>query len=208
MTRFLWNDKDVTGELPESPGLSELLEYLDRVTADTHVVVKDIRLDGESISLDGFKPEEYPAEKLSGTEEVRVLTIQATDLLCQSIDGFVTYLQRITEPLDKLVADCRARPDQQVFQSLKDLLESFSDMMRLLHSVEKLGHLSLAEIELDGRPVTESLNDFTEIVEEVVRCQESGDYPTLADLLQYEVKPNIIQFQVLLKNVRQQLVES
>ncbi len=71
-------------------------------------------------------------------------------------------------------------------------------------SVELLG-LDLDQLQVDGKPASQMLDEFAQRLREVKEALENRDYVTLADILQYELQDTTERWQALLDLVIEQI---
>jgi len=191
MTRYYLDDRDITPDLPAGVGMSEVFHALESLTRGEHLYIREILFDGDNVLTEEFDPGQFPAEKMQPVEEVRIHSIPPNELVMQTIVGFVGFLEELSEPLDGLIADCRHEPDEYVYEKLKDLLVSLQELLRLFSITEELGNIRFAEILVKGKRADKIIQEFTEIIGEVINCREKDDLPAMADLLEFEIKPRI-----------------
>lgn len=204
MTRFFIDERDVTASVPPGLNLGQVIEHLDGVMTEQETWVQDIRLDGESLDMTDLEPAEVTAEQLAGAKMVQFVTISPRVIAVEALTNFEQFLGAIGRPLDTLVGQLRQDPTPGAFAALKDLLESLRHLIDLLDLVQKVAP-AIEKTHTNSDQAQRLIDELSDILGEIVHCQEASDSGGLADLIEFELHPLTGKFAELCDRLRQAL---
>lgn len=200
MTRFFLDDRDVTGQVWPSGNLKEVLEKLEQ--AGAHLCIKEVRLDGEPLVLNVFRPEALDSRQLQVLSEVRIIQAKPTEIAARAVDGFQDFLKQLPPRLLELAAGLRSGNQQQAFKDLGRLLESYNELNNLLGLLLEMKLLPEDWREPGDKPAAPR---FQELIQELIRCQEERDFMLMADLVEYELPARNSEFLELMEKAQKAL---
>jgi hypothetical protein len=199
MPKLLVDGNESGLDLSGMNDLSALMNALYAETASCGRVLCRVEVDGQEIDLSGEKA--LGELSLADVGEVSVTTGTAADLYKSGIEGALTLS-------DAMCADIRRSADSfrqgdfeaglSMYMACVASMETFFQLSGAILGGFQAGAFTMAEgQETPGAPSTGT----AEILGRLLEAQRGEDWTLMADVLEYEVVPNLEEWKAFLKKL-------
>jgi hypothetical protein len=206
MTRLFVDEREIAVPQPVFSSLDDVIRHVESSHLPPNSVIRQINVDGRPLVSEEFQKD--PSAILAGIERrerIDILTGTIIDIAADSIREADSYLERVNSLTPMLAASFQASPGPQAFENLRQLYEGFYWINLLLDRLETTFQISLDRIMVEGACVREHHRRFLAILKQLVDSQERQDLVSIADLLEYEVRPFVPIWQKMLESLREAL---
>ena len=194
------NDQNLPVDLSHLRNLEEALLELNEKFIPQGQQLFQVEVNGE------FFTERYPREsryvRLGEVARLDLRTVSDQDLARSILADASQQAETLVQALEKSAALFRlAAEDEanhyfaQVLEALRWLLQTGEGACQVMEV--DLGRLSTPQI----GDVSEFLRRFQDLLEEMLQVYEEEDYILLADLMEYELLPMVLQWQKILSQL-------
>ena len=187
MTELFIND--VPGQIGMSPQTwGELLVSLDEEVGRTGLLLACARFDG--VDEPSFRDAQVTARRLNDVRRVDVETATPSAFLRQCLLETIGPLNQAAEATTALSIRYRSF---DLAGCHKGLIELSNELRGLTSLVATLGvlQIDLGAFTTEGVSAADQLERFGAALDDVVTAQESEDWLTVADVLEYDLEPAI-----------------
>jgi hypothetical protein len=187
MTEFFVND--VPGQIGTSPQTwGDLLVTLDEEVGRTGLLLTAARFDG--VDEPSFRDVEVTARRLSDVRRVDVETATPSAFLRQCLQETIGPLTHAAEATTALSIRYRSFDLAGCHQGLIQLATELRGLTTLVATLGVL-QIDLGSFTPEGISAADQLERFGAALDSVVTAQESEDWLTVADVLEYDLEPEI-----------------
>ncbi len=181
---------EVSWDLSRCANLQGVLEEIYRKVGETGRIVGRIEIDGRELTRQEEK--EAGDRPLDAVGEVSLATGTVDELFRSSMAGAVTLADAIGKDIGKAVEAYRsgdAGRGQSLYTACIEAMGTFFQLAGGILNGVQSGHFHLPSDakEADFPPSTETAG----ILERLLEHQQREDWTAMADLLEYEVAPNL-----------------
>jgi hypothetical protein len=118
--------------------------------------------------------------------------MEIMDSIRKSVIGAADIVKEIGDSLFETASLLRIEQSEQVFRSLSEGMDNLNSLIDFIRELKSgIEHLRLKGIDISMEPLL-IWDSFLDVFREMLSAFESHDWITLADLIQYEVKPLLI----------------
>jgi hypothetical protein len=191
MTRLFVNEREIPPP-PELTSLDQVVRHVEQAHLPPDSIIRQISIDGLPLVSDELQQE--PGTLLEGIEKrdrIDIVTGTVRDVATDSVREAVAYLDRITALTPDLAASFLATPGPEAFESLRQLYEGFYWLNLLLDRLESTFEITLDSLTVEGVAAREHHRKFVDVMKQLVEAQERQDFILIADLLEYEIVPQV-----------------
>lgn len=186
MPRLTLNDVEQSCvNLPEFWG--ELLEGLEQRAGAQGEVVTAVRFDG--VEDPTFRGPDSAGKGLRTLASIEVETATPRALVEDALTQGRSAADALAAAAGQTSETFRSGSVASANQHLSDLGEGIRTLLTVLGTASSALGVSLEEIEAGGRSVSTDLAQMVEQFEWMIQAQQSHDWMTLADILEYDVQP-------------------
>jgi hypothetical protein len=115
--------------------------------------------------------------------------MELMDSIKKSVVGAAGVVKEIGDSLFETASLLRIEQSEQVFISLSEGMNNLNHLMDFIRELKSgIEHLRLKGIDISMEPLL-VWDNFLDVFREMLSAFESQDWITLADLIQYEIKP-------------------
>lgn len=208
MARFFILDRELPDTIPPGLDLVGALHLLETTHPDMSICIKSLEVDGRTIPLDVREFEMVTAEVLEGADVVRIVPAEPREVALSAIVGFHDHLGGLEAPVQALVAEFRKGGSPEANRRLATFLEGLHQLFRLLEMIEGAGFIDPATLEVEGRSMLGVVQDFHDLLEELVACMEEQNAFLISDLLEFEFPQQVEMVAKILTLLRERLEAS
>ncbi|MCZ9956161.1 hypothetical protein [Brachyspira hyodysenteriae] len=101
------------------------------------------------------------------------------------------FLPLILDILDSIVNKLQSGNDKEAFMYAEKFSRIVSYAFSILSNVASIYSIDYSQISLNAVTLTDAINDFNEMINNVLDAFANEDYISIADLLEYEIKERI-----------------
>jgi hypothetical protein len=202
MTRLMLNDGEQSLDtVPDR--WSDLLEGLDQ-RADAHgEVVTAVRFDG--VDEPAYREPAQMDRIVRDIDLIEVQTATPYSLLDDALAEGAAAAGALATAAGGIGSSFRGPNITEANQRLAELGEGTRSMISILGAVASARGIGLDQLEWDGHPLTAQLTALAGQLESIVAAQQSRDWLTVADLLEYEFQPALQAWQPVFDGLRSRM---
>jgi hypothetical protein len=202
MLQVFVNDMPQTIEVPAGTW-GDLLKNLEEQVADKGLLLTMARFDG--VDEPSFRDPEVTARRLSDVARVEVETATPGAFLRQCLLETIGPLDQAAEMAARLSAVYRRPEVSHGHEGLSRLANELSSLISLVAILGGPLEIDLGALTANGVTVAEQMDEFGAAIDALVAAQESEDWLTVADVLEYDLEPAIRRWIELLTVVANRL---
>lgn len=204
MPRLTLNDVQQSSvNLPEFWG--ELLEGLEQQAGTHGEVVTAVRFDG--VEEPTFREPDQARRGLAALASIEVETATRRALVDDALTQGWSAAEALATAAGKTSETFRTGGIASANRHLSDLGEGIRTLLAVLGTVSDALGVSLDQFESGGRPVAAHLAQMVEQLEWMIQAQQSHDWLTLADILEYDVQPSLTSCREVFDALRTQAAQ-
>jgi len=188
MTRYFINDREIAAPT-NFTSFDQLLKHMEESHLASDTVIRQICVDGNQFTLEALKGS--AVDNIENRERVEIFTSPLMEVAKDSIEGALEYLSRVEMLTPALSVKFQDSPDADAFQNLKQLYEGFYCISILLGKLAARYNINLGEAIVRDVRVQEHLGKFISVLKQLIECKQNGDYTLIADILEYEILPEV-----------------
>lgn len=193
---FIDNVATEIGGQPETWG--DLLEKIDNQVADHGLMLAAARFDG--VDEPSFRDAAVTTRRLANVHRLDVATATPAHFLRQCLREAIVPLEQAADATLALCARYRTLELAGCHEGLTALAENLRGLLSLIATLDAM-HVDLDSHATDGLMMAERIARLGVALDAVVAAQESADWLTAADVLEYDLEPAIRQWIAVLSAV-------
>lgn len=199
MARIFVND--VAEGLDSTPRTwGELLSALDqRLSAHGHVVTA-ARFDG--VDQPSFRDPGVTAREVATVERIEIDSTSPINLVISCLGDATGAMERLCEGTVTLADLFRGHDLAAANRGLGELGENVRALVQLIDALRGPLGIDVDRLLWDGRPVPEHLAELATLVQSIITAQESHDWLTVADIIEYDMEPALRRWHAILLALR------
>jgi hypothetical protein len=195
---------DVPQKFHSTPSTwGDLLDTLDEQAANDGVVLSAARFDG--VDQPSFRDPHVTGRTLSSVTRVDVETAVPTAFLRECLLDAIEGLEEAAKAAQMFGALYRGHDLSAGHEGLARLSADLQSLTMLVGVLEGPLQIDLSKISTDGVTASEEVHQLGAIVDSLVAAQESVDWLTVADVLEYDLEPAIRRWVKVLSVIAQSL---
>ena len=183
----------------------ENLEEILVVLQDSHIpgsrLVGDVRLNGQSYSED--LPHAAVEIGRSDIETLEVITRSAEEVAAHFLENGVNLLTVLMESVPRIVEIFRVGDEAEANEHFLRFLESLHLLIGMLDQVGAIMGLHFNTALPQDVSLNERLLKMAGIMDQIIDIQENSDWIYLADVLEYELVPELEALRDMLPKFRE-----
>jgi hypothetical protein len=177
---------------PEGDNLQQMMQFI-----MTNWVAPDRALRELKVNGDFYKEAEMGPVETIARQRVNHLEVETSagqDLARDFLSAAEDYPPAIAQAVSEVAELFRVSDEREASERYINVLETLQLFLTMLEESRRMLDLDLAAIMYEGRTVADALTRLSELIKELLSAQESEDWVLLADLLEYDLKPELIQW--------------
>lgn len=180
--------------------LGELLEMVDGHCAERGALVTAVRLDG----VDQPAPRDpgLAVLSLAGDRRVEIDTAEINGLLRAALDVAVVAVDALGAAADRLGLAFRGADLSAANHDLADFAQSLGSLVAVTHTVATASFVDLAAVKDDTASAMDMLDDLSARTETLIGAQQTGDWITVADVIEYDISSTLRRWPAVLATLR------
>ena len=191
-----------TAFVPSSPVPSwgPLLAAVDRHVEPTGEIVAAVRFDG--VDEPGFRDRALLDLVLGHELIVEIDTLRPDDLLAGVLDEASRSLPALAASALALASALRGAQVEHAARGLGQLGESISSLVQLVVAAATARRLPLEALQTREGPAMPQLRALDAQLAPLLEAQRAGDWITVADILEYDLAPQMARFDAIIDALR------
>ena len=141
------------------------------------------------------------AFKLGDADEIKITTMNQLELLNGSLNAAITFLKEFKDGIVKTTDEIRWGNSNAGFKNFSAYLSGLTMFIQIMEKISQFLKIDYNSLVYDGKSVQSYFNDLEKILASVLSTQVEQDYVLLADIVEFELKPNIEMFENILKDM-------
>jgi hypothetical protein len=188
---------NVAHELDQSPETwGDLLTRLDERALDAGTILSETRFDG--VEEPSFRDPVAVARPLDGINRVDVRTSPPSAFLRECLLEAIPALEDTAHKAASLATTFRGHDLAPGHEGMKSLAAELHSVAALTSLLSGPLAIDLTAIAIDGVTASQHLEQFESAIGAVVAAQETEDWLTVADVLEYDLEPSLRRWSALL----------
>ncbi len=183
--------------------LEEMLAEISEEVLTGQRSFTEVRVNGRPYTLE----EMGPAEEVmaAGIESLEVDTIEAQELARRFLLGADEFLEPLCEAIPALAELFALEDEQEANERYLQLLDSLQMFMQVLEAVQEILDLDLDAVRDGKASARERMDTINKVLGELLGSQERQDWVLLADVLRYDLLPELEAWRRLMPRLREQI---
>lgn len=184
--------------------LEEMLVELSQERLEGERTLTEVKINGAPYDLAAMGPADGIAA--DGIMTLEVDTLEATELARRFLLGADEFLAPLEEAVPALAELFTIEDEQNANERYLELLESIQLFMQMLESSQDILGLDLDAVSNGKASARSRMDSISGILSELLAAQERQDWVLLADVLRYDLMPELQAWRRLMPRLREQVV--
>lgn len=168
-------------------------------------VIKNIYINGTKYDDIMLSVSKSKAFKLSDDDEIKITTMSQTELLNDSIDAVLMFLKEFRNGIVKATDEIRWGNSAGGFKNFSEYLKGLTTFVQIMGRISEFLKIDYNNYIYNNKSVQFYFNELEKILSAVLSAQVEQDYVLLADIVEFELKPNIEIWNKILENMKSKL---
>jgi hypothetical protein len=199
MTRLVLNDVEQSVE-SVSADWGELLKGLEESANGRGEVVTAVRFDG--VDAPTFREPAQTCRALRDVGLIELDTATPSDLLDEALAQGAVAAGTLGAAAGQIGAAFRCTDLREANQRMAELVDGVRSLIWILGTAATVRGISLDEMQCNGHAVSAQLAELTARLVSIVDAQQSQDWLTVADILEYDFQPALQAWQPVFEALR------
>lgn len=197
----LYLDGNLSGS-SDSDNLKDVL-YIDvKKNISSGRVIKSIYINGKNYDDAMLDEQKSMSFKLGPEDEVRIETMGQADLLNGSIDAALAFLKEFQNGIVKATDEIRWGNGAGGFRNFSEYLKGLTTFVQVMAKISEFLNVDYGNIVFEGKNIQSYFDDLEKILASILSTQVAQDYVLLADIVEFELKPNIFVWSSILEDIK------
>ncbi|MBN1498745.1 MAG: hypothetical protein JW982_01195 [Spirochaetes bacterium] len=183
-------------------GIKHLDKPVSEYLNDLHMVITDLSgISDEKAIITYLSSKMQLFEEFKGIFKLVLLSDNIKKMISKSLDSPDILLKLLHEikrelpdqisNLEKVAEAYQTGKDESAIQLLQDFLDFIYSYTRLCYQISPVFSIDLKTVEVNGISLEDKNADIHSFLNEIIEVMENEDVISLADILEYEIKPLI-----------------
>ncbi len=199
MARILVNDT-ARGLDEAQKTWGELLEVLEQDLGRQGHLVTAARFDG--VDEPSFRDADCTSREIAAFQTIEVDSSTPIALIVSCLADATTAIERVCESAIALADLFRGHDIPSANRGLVELADNVRALVKLVDALRSPLGLDVDRLLWDGRPVPEHITELSELVQSLITAQESRDWLTVADIIEFDLEPALRRWHSILLAVQ------
>jgi|WetSurMetagenome_2_1015567.scaffolds.fasta_scaffold123071_3 hypothetical protein len=174
----------------------ELLEHLDQSAAGDGKVLTAVRFDG--VDQPSFRDPVEASKRLDTLLVVEAEAVAPGALLDISIGEAVAAARGLAAGAERVGAGFRGFDVSRASQDLQELAQGIGTLVAVSQAIAQAVGLPLEGVGQPGRTGADLVASLSSQTDELIKARESGDWITVADIVEYDLAPLLHEWPAVL----------
>jgi hypothetical protein len=179
----------------------ELLERLDRSAADDGTVLTAVRFDG--VDQPSFRDPAAARRALNTLLVVEAEAMSPARLFDDSVGEAVAAAEALAAGAERVGETFRGFEVSRANQDLQDLAQGIGTLVAIAQAMSQAVGVPLDAVESDGKAASDLVESLSSHTDELIKAREAEDWITVADIIEYDLAPQLHLWPALFETLRQ-----
>jgi hypothetical protein len=179
----------------------ELLGHLDRTAAGDGKLLTAVRFDG--VDQPSFRDPESAGRPLSTLIVVEAEAVSPEALLDDSVAEAVAAASALAAGAGRVGEAFRGFDVSRANRDLQELAQGIGTLVAVAHAMGQAVGVGLEAVGQPGRTAADLVETLSSQTDELLKARESGDWITVADLIEYNLAPLLHEWPAVFEALRQ-----
>ena len=190
---LILNGETLALDTAECANLAELVLMADAATAKPEeTVVVSVEVDGEKLSSEALS--DLQTRSVAGVTRVEIQRVPTSVVARSVLEQGADYCGQIDLALDETVEEFRAGRSDRGSEILADVSDSLNVLTGITYSVA-------SSLPASAEALATVQSEIFPWLQELVEAQSEQDPLRIADLLEYEIKPRVSDWSVVMRSM-------
>jgi hypothetical protein len=181
----------------------ELLEHLDRRAAGDGTVLTAVRFDG--VDQPSFRDPASASRPLTSLVVIEAEAMSPADLFDDSVRDAIGAAGALAAAAERVGEAFRGFDVARANKDLQDLAQGIGTLVSVAQALSQASGVALEKVGHDGRTACDMVETLGCQTDELIKAQESGDWITVADIIEYDLAPQLQGWPHVFESLRQSL---
>lgn len=188
--KVIIDGQETAVSIDEGASFDDILNVLKLAVDKNGRIITAISIDGEALTEESN--EKVSKGVASDFNEVEVSTDSPIELAEENLIEAKQYIDSFNKQLDDVIEVLQIGGEEDIYDIFVDGLKGIQNVLFLLDIVKQMLNIDFSEIKVEDQTADELIASFSETLNEFKTAIEDEDIVYLQDLLQYEVKPCLV----------------
>jgi hypothetical protein len=179
----------------------ELLDRLDRSAAGDGKVLTAVRFDG--VDQPSFRDPESAGRPLNTLLVVEAEAVSPDSLLDDSVSEAVAAANALAAGAERVGEAFRGFDVSCANRDLQDLAQGIGTLVAIANALARAVGVGLGAVGQPGRTAADMLETLSSQTDELIKARESGDWITVADIIEYDLAPLLHEWPAVFEALRE-----
>jgi hypothetical protein len=198
-------DGKVLDNTYQEESVLEVVAAVEKDLVEEGTIIVEVTVDGKNL-LD-FLSVEGELVPFSADSDIVILTRKLNEILMESLDQFVTYLQRLIPGVGQIAEQYRLKEYHEANTMYTEAIDGIRVMIEMLQGMFQSKSLDFSAPDFDGKSLLDMMEVLKVVIQKLVEAQTNDNYEEMAVLLDKELAPTLGSWLLVLPIVRGQMVE-
>ncbi len=196
MTHYRWSQTELVASYPEAENFGALIGCLEKEVTKFGEVICDIRVNGELVADEEGATKDL---KIDAIQLVEVTAQKPTDLLSDSLDSTLEYLDRLVVALEKNAFLFRGADLKKAYEFHRSCIEGTQWFVKMV-TLFKGAYENAFQVPLVGWQENE--DELEKVLRQVLDVFQAKNFVLMADVIEYDLLNNLQNWRERLREIR------
>ncbi len=188
----LYVDGNLTDSISNACSMHDILYGGDiKIFIPEGRAIKSIDINGTQYDDLMLNTDKSKAFKLGDGDEIKIKTMSQLELLSGSLDAAITFLNEFKAGIVKTTDEIRWGNSAGGFNNFSEYLKGLATFVQIMEKISEFLKIDYNNLVYGGKSIQSYFNELERILSSVLSTQVEQDYVMLADIVEFELKPNI-----------------
>jgi len=168
-------------------------------------VINNIYVNGKKYGEIMLDVQKSKAFKLSYDDEIKIKTMGQKELLGDSIDAALMFLREFRNGIVKATDEIRWGNSAGGFKNFSEYLKGLATFVQIMEKIAEFLKIDYNSLAYNDKSIQSYFNDLERILSSILSTQVEQDYILLADIVEFELKPNIETWNGILEDMKSKI---
>jgi hypothetical protein len=178
----------------------ELLERLDRSASGEGKVLTAVRFDG--VDQPSFRDPAFAGRPLNRLLVVEAESVSPAVLFDNSVGEAVAAAKSLAAGAERVGEAFRGFDVSRANQDLQDLAQGIGTLVAIAQALSQAAGVPLEGVATGGKSAADLVESLSCQADELIRAREAGDWITVADIIEYDLAPQLYQWPDVFETLR------
>jgi hypothetical protein len=203
--KIVLNNEEIEHDVERFSTLGDLLQDLRQTRFGEKEFISAIAVNGEDVAEE--KREGLENQPLGEITSLEINTDNPLDISLRVLTNMDEFLEHLAILINRCADKFRLEDETEANKHFVSCVEGLQTFVSVLDKVRSLNALDFNEVIFEGTPIAGSQEELLNIFNTLHDTQRNKDWVTVADLLEYELAPLILEWKEILPVISAELKE-